>query len=627
MNQTCRDESVDHTILEKARLWTTDRFDERTRAEVRGLIESGNEQALTDRFYRDLEFGTGGMRGVMEAGSNRMNVYTVGRATQGLAEYLLSETDDVGRTRTAGVAIAHDSRKNSGLFAREAARVLAANGIRVYLFRELRPTPLLSFSVRHLGCAAGIVLTASHNPREYNGYKVYGADGGQVTNPEDARIVEYVNGVDIGFGVKRIDYDEGMEKGLIDEIGEDPERAYLERLSGLRAKIEEGIRGVIGGVNRRITVVYTPLHGTGITLVPRALERMDVRLVCEEEQSIPDGDFPTTPSPNPEDPVALQRAIARAGREKADLVVATDPDCDRMGVAVPDGSGGYVCLTGNQVGCLFAYLLAVSYRTSGRMPDDPVIISTIVSTPLAHGVAADFGISVFEVLTGFKYIARKIKEYESRGTGTFLYAFEESYGYLADSFVRDKDGVIAVLLAVMLVLFAEGRSKVPPENDDESDGESRAKRVSSPVLDLLYDLYRRYGLYREFQKSFTFTGAEGAHKIHELMERLRSSPPSHLGGRGVTRIRDFLHQREIVLPEKSESDLTELPVSDVLQFLTDEVRVSVRPSGTEPKIKFYFALKTPVGEKASSDAIEESMKNIEKRFDEVAGDLFSACQL
>jgi phosphoglucomutase len=605
---------VNSDILQKARLWTTDRFDEKTRAEIQALLDREDGKELADRFYRELEFGTGGMRGVMEAGSNRMNVYTVGRATQGLADYLLRESSNLDGVKTRGVAIAHDSRVNSHLFARETARVLAANSIRVYLFRELRPTPLLSFTVRHLGCAAGVVLTASHNPGEYNGYKVYGPDGGQVTNPEDARIVEYVNRVDISSGVKRMEYDQGVKEGLIEEIEEGVEEAYLDRVAELTAGIEEGIAGESGRAVGEATIVYTPLHGTGITLIPRALQSMGARLICEEEQSRVDGTFPTTPSPNPEDPAALGRAIELAKKHAADIVVGTDPDCDRMGVAVPDGRGGYTSLTGNQVGCLFAHLLAHAYRAAGRMPENPVMISTIVSTPMIHGIAADFGVSVVEVLTGFKYIARWIRDNEGAGGGAFLYAFEESYGYMAGTFGRDKDAVVATALAVLLVQYAKGRESF-------SGGTG-----ASPVIDLLYDLYARYGVYREFQNSFTFKGVEGARKIESVMEQLRASPPGRIGGRPVTRIRDFLRRREILPAEDRETDMTDLPVSDVLQFQTDELRVSARPSGTEPKIKFYFALHRPVSD-ASFASIEKSMEEAENRYREVSADLFAPYQL
>jgi phosphoglucomutase len=585
---------MDEEILAKAREWTAEPFDEKTRTEISGLITRNDEKELTDRFYKTLEFGTGGMRGIMAPGLNRMNIYTVARATQGLAEYLLGQ----GGGKTLKVAIAYDSRNNSPLFARESASVLAANGIEVCIFTQLRPTPLLSFTVRQLGCSAGIVITASHNPKEYNGYKVYGADGGQVTTPEDAQIVEHVNRIDMASGIRRTGYEEGKKKGLINELDDEIENIYLAKVQNFGQNFQRGIEDELGKLERSIKIVYTPLHGTGITLIPQAMEKIGgAEVLLEEAQSKPDGNFTTTPSPNPEDPVALTRAMELARREHADLVIATDPDCDRMGLAVPDERGNLVTLTGNQIGCLIAYTLLASYKNSGLMPSHPVIISTIVSTELVHEIAREFGVPVYEVLTGFKFIAKLTRELEEEKRGHFIYGFEESYGYLADTFVRDKDGVIGSVLALLMVKYAIARY--------------------GSVLQFLHEIYRKYGMYLEFQRSFMLKGAQGAEKIQELMRDMRQSPPPNLLGDPVTVIKDYKVQKVYFPGDGEEKSLNELPTSDVLQFYTDMVKISVRPSGTEPKIKFYFALKTPLGKD-----MDETARTLEERFGAVSKELF-----
>lgn len=594
-------DTMDSEILTRAKEWTREPFDELTQQEIAGLIEQGNEKELVDRFYKTLEFGTGGMRGIMGAGINRMNIYTVGRATQGLAGFLLAQSK--GKDPMS-VAIAYDSRNNSKRFAEEAASILAANGIRVYIYPELRPTPLLSFTVRHLGCDAGIVLTASHNPREYNGYKVYGSDGGQVVSPEDKMIVNYVGRVDMETGIKRIEFEKGKEDGLIQVLeGNRVESIYMEQVRALQQGVEKGIAEDYAGLDRNIKAVYTPLHGTGITLVPDALKGVrGIEVLCEPKQSEPDGNFTTTPSPNPEDPVALTRAIQLAEKEGADLVIATDPDCDRMGLAVPDASGKFVTITGNQIGCLLAYMIAHSYTQSGLMPEKPAIISTIVSTEMVHEIAKEFGITVWEVLTGFKFIAMLEREFESKGAGNFIYGFEESYGYLAGTFVRDKDGVIGSLLALLMVKYAIAQH--------------------GSVLHMLNALLRTYGLFQEFQRSFMLKGAEGAEKIQKLMKDLRTRPPESVGGERVNRIKDYLKQKVYYPLDGEVEPLTGLPESNVLQFYTDSIKISARPSGTEPKIKFYFALTAP-----ASDDVETGMRAMEERFDQVSGKFFSSIGL
>jgi phosphoglucomutase len=587
---------ISEDILKKAREWTAPGFDDETRREIEELIMKNDESELVDRFYRELEFGTGGMRGIMAAGTNRMNLYTVGKATQGYADYLKSKA---GMGKLRGVALAFDSRNNSKLFAMEAARVLAGNGIRVFIFPELRPTPLLSFTVRHLGLDGGIVITASHNPKEYNGYKVYGEDGGQVVWPEDEQIVEHVKRVDIIRGVKRIPYEDGIRTGLIKELGDDVERAYLENVQSFLLKVKKGISGELENLKKKIRVVFTPLHGTGITLVPKALGELEgVDLICEPDQSNPDGNFTTTPSPNPEESIALSRAIGLAGREDADLVIATDPDCDRMGLAARDSTGSFVVLSGNQIGCLLAWVLLRSYSKSGKFPPNPVIITTIVSTELIHAIAVDFNVSVVDVLTGFKYFAAKIREFEERGNRNFIYGFEESYGYLADTFVRDKDGVIGSSLAVLMVMYAVA--------------------TSGSVIEMLHNIYRKYGLYKEYGHSFTLEGAEGVERIRLLMKEMRENPPLSITGNRIVKIRDFLLLTEKFVQENEVRPIRGIPQSNVLQFYTDGIKVSVRPSGTEPKIKFYFAFKVPV-----SGSIEETSASLDEKYRQVSSELFT----
>jgi len=588
-------------ILNKAKVWTASEFDEETRQEIQHLIDEGNEKELVDRFYKELEFGTGGMRGIMAAGSNRMNIYTVGRATQGLANYLLETYSD---TPERGVSIAYDSRNNSKLFAREAARVLAANGIKVFIYPELRPTPLLSYTVRELCNRAGIVLTASHNPKEYNGYKVYGADGSQVISPEDVRIVAHVNRVDILHGVKRMEYSEGTARGLITELGPEIEHSYLEKVYAFTRSVEEGIQKELSASTRKIKVVYSPLHGAGITMVPKALEMVEGAVVlCEPEQSKPDGNFSTTPSPNPEETKALSRAIEYARREKADMVIATDPDCDRMGLAVPDDTGNFITLNGNQIGCMLAYTIASSYERSGHMPANPVIISTVVSTELAGEIARTFGVDIHYVLTGFKFIAARMREFEETGNHNFIFAFEESYGYLADTFVRDKDGVIASVLALLMVKYAAA--------------------VHGSVLAFLEHIYRKYGMYVEYMQSFTLKGAEGAEKIKELMKNLREDPPDRIAGSPMEMIKDYQTRKVKHLLTGKTEGITGLPVSNVLQFYTgDGVKVSARPSGTEPKIKFYFGFSMPM-----AGSMEETKRKLDDKYNRVSEELFKRCGL
>jgi len=582
-------------ILDIAREWMGDGFDQETRNEIRVLFDEKKFDELYDRFRKSLEFGTGGMRGLMGAGTNRMNRYTVGLATQGLANYL--NKNKCGNEKCSAV-IAYDSRNNSKEFARETACVLAGNGIKVYIFPELRPTPLLSYAVRYFKASVGVVITASHDPKEYSGNKVYGSDGCQVVPPEDKMIVDEVGRVSINQ-IRKVEYKQAKADGMIVEISRDVEDAYIRDVVKLASRIKSGFPGTPGETDiDRLKIVYTPLHGTGITMVPRAVsEAMGIELLCEKVQSIPDGNFPTTVSPNPEEHQALERAIEYAASDGADFVLATDPDCDRLAIAIGDGNGGFKQLTGNQIGCLFAEMLLDCYKTSGSLPENPMIISTIVSTELISDIVKNYGVGVDFVLTGFKYIGEKIRRYESEGKN-FLFGFEESYGYLADTFVRDKDGVIGSVLSVLMIQYA------------------LAKYGS--IFRMLEEMYRKYGIYKEYQKSFVFEGEEGEKKIGDTMEALRNNPPSEISGGKVFLIKDYKLQKEKDLKNGTEADIKGLPVSNVLQFYTDNgIKISARPSGTEPKIKFYFQIKQPF-----AGSLEENEKKLDEKFEKASDDFF-----
>lgn len=582
-------------VLGIARKWMGDGFDAETRNELKALFDKEKFDEIYDRFRKNLEFGTGGMRGLMGAGTNRMNRYTVGLATQGLANYLNKNKCGDGE---CSAVVAYDSRNNSTEFAREVACVLGANGIKVYIFPELRPTPLLSYAVRYFRANVGVVITASHNPKEYNGYKVYGNDGCQVVPPDDSMIVEEVSRVDIDQ-IKKIDYKEGLARGVIKEISREVEDSYIGNVVELASRIKAGFpTGSEKTGFEMLKIVYTPLHGTGITMVPLAVrEAMGVELLCERAQSIPDGSFPTTVSPNPEEKQALQRAIEFASSENADYVLATDPDCDRLAIAIREEDGNYKQLTGNQIGCLFAEMLLDCYKMRGILPRNPMIVSTIVSTELISDIAENYGVGVDFVLTGFKYIGEKIRVYESEGK-SFLFGFEESYGYLADTFVRDKDGVIGSVLSVLMIQYA-------------------LKKYGS-VFRMLEDMYQKYGMYGEYQKSFLFEGEEGERKIRETMEELRNNPPAEIAGGRVILIKDYRLQKERDILNNEERKIKGLPVSNVLQFYTDNgIKISARPSGTEPKIKFYFQIKRPF-----ADDLDKGERMLDEIFNKTSGEFF-----
>lgn len=520
---------------------------------------AGDEDGKNDRFYRDLEFGTGGLRGVIGAGTNRMNVYTVKKATQGLAEYILSGNVE------KSVAIAYDSRIKSDYFARSAAEVLAANGIKVYIYKELMPTPMLSWAVRRLGCGAGIVVTASHNPAKYNGYKVYGSDGCQLTLDAANAVLSKINNIDIFSGVKSVDFDKAVSDGAINYIGEDVIDAYLAKVK------EQGLHTDLVAQSG-LKVVYTPLNGTGNKPVRRILKEIGVKdVIVVPEQENPDGNFPTCPFPNPEIKEALQRGLDLCAKENPDLLLATDPDCDRVGIAVPDGDH-YELFTGNEVGALLLEYICRERIALGTMPKDPVAVKTIVTTNITRAICQKYGVELREVLTGFKFIGEQIGFLEAEGRQErYIFGFEESYGYLAGGYVRDKDAVVASMLICEMAAFyrTEGISLI----------EARKR------------MYDEYGVYYNKLDNFTCEGASGMERMSEIMGSLRKESPKAIGGIKVLSVSDYKASTMTDAATGAVTKLT-LPQSDVITYdLEDAASVIIRPSGTEPKIKVYYTTK------------------------------------
>ena len=542
-------------------------IDESIRQELIAIKDDANE--IEERFYRELEFGTAGLRGILGAGTNRMNMYTVAKATQGLADYINSMKADADTLRS--VAIAYDSRHMSTEFADISAAVLNANGIRAYVFDSLRPTPELSFAVRHLKCIAGINVTASHNPAKYNGYKVYWEDGAQVSEPFDQEIMACVNKITDMLSPKLMPKDEAAAKGLYVQIGEDVDNAYMDAVCTTIKDAE-----LIKNRGKDISVVYTPLHGAGIKIVPKLLERVGFTNVhVVKEQAVPDGDFPTVEFPNPEITDALKLAHDLAVQVNADLVLGTDPDSDRMGVMVRDADGNFHNLTGNLIGCILCEYLMKKMKTSGQLPKDGYIIRSIVSSQLADQVAAEYGAELREVLTGFKWIGRNILESEKAGKGTFIFGFEESCGYLAGTYARDKDACGAVLTMCEACTYYKGEGLT--------------------MWDVAQDMYRRYGFVKEQTISITREGQEGLKEIAAIMDKIRKAPFTEIAGYPVVRFRDF---------EKPEE--TGLAKSNVLFFTLENGWVCVRPSGTEPKIKYYMGVRCKT--EADADAMLAEMK-------------------
>ena len=560
---------------EEYKRWCIDPvFDEETRRELSALAD---EKEIEDRFYKTLTFGTGGLRGVIGAGTNRMNIYTVGKATQGLADFINSETAD------GSVAIAYDSRRMSSEFALRAACILAANGIRAYLFESLRPTPELSFAVRYLHATAGIVITASHNPPQYNGYKVYWSDGGQIVPPYDKKIIDRVNAVSDYGAVRTMSEAEAKRQGMIEVIGKEVDDAYMDALKRVVLRPE-----VIRKMAKDIKIVYTPLNGTGYMPVTRVLKELgfeNVRVVPQQAQ--PDGNFPTLRYPNPEDPAAFALALELAEQTDADIVLATDPDADRLGVYAKDGATGrYMPFTGNMSGLLIAEYELSQREALGLLPAeraDGALVTTIVSSNMAYPLARAYGLTVIEVLTGFKYIGEQIKRFEeakaanggapdhTKGAYEYEFGFEESYGCLVGTHARDKDAVVAVMALCEAAAYYKSQGMT--------------------LCDQMRVIYEKYGFYREALESVTIPGAEGAAKIEAIISDLRKNAPREIGGQKVLALRDYRAGTRTSLPEGTVTRLA-LPQSNVLYFeLEEDGWCCVRPSGTEPKIKFYFGVK------------------------------------
>ena len=536
-------------------------FDEETKAELKAIEADENE--IKERFYMDLEFGTAGLRGIIGAGTNRMNIYVVRRATQGLANYIAKV-----EKQSQGVAIAYDSRHMSPEFAQEAALCLAANGIKAYIFESLRPTPELSFAVRHLGCAAGINITASHNPPEYNGYKVYWEDGAQITPPHDTGIMGEVKAISDWNTVKTMDKAAAEEAGLYEVIGQAIDDAYMAELKKQVIHMD-----AIEAEGKNLKIVYSPLHGTGNIPARRILKELGFENVyVVKEQELPDGDFPTVSYPNPEAAEAFELGLKLAKEIDADLVLATDPDADRLGVRVKDKNGEYHDLTGNMSGCLLAnYEISQRKAVNGSLPEDGTLIKTIVTTNLADAIAKGYGVNLIEVLTGFKFIGQQILGFENSGKGTYLFGFEESYGCLIGTYARDKDAIVATMALCEAAAYYKTQGKT--------------------LWDAMIEMYEEFGYYKDAIQSVSLKGIEGLQKIQEIMNTLREKPPVEIAGHKVVSARDY-KKDTITDIATGEVKPTGLPNSNVLYYdLTDDAWLCVRPSGTEPKVKFYYGVK------------------------------------
>ncbi|WP_294392387.1 phospho-sugar mutase [uncultured Clostridium sp.] len=557
---------------EKYNEWiNSDIINDETKNELRSISD---EKEIEDRFYQDLDFGTGGLRGIIGAGSNRMNIYTVAKATQGFADYLNDNFTD------PSVAIAYDSRNMSKEFAQSAALTLCANNIKVYLYESLRPTPVLSFTVRELKCSGGIVITASHNPKIYNGYKVYDEFGGQVTDAKAKTIINCVNAIDNFSKINTIDESAALEKGLLKYIGEDVDNVYYEKVKGLSIR-----KDLVKEKADTLNVIYTPIHGSGNVPVRSVLKQLgysNVKVV--KEQELPDGNFPTASYPNPENPDVFELAMKMAETEDPDIIFGTDPDCDRIGVVVKDSQGDFKVLTGNQTGLLLTHYVLSSLKETNKLPKNGVVIKTIVTTEGARAIAEDFDIELMEVLTGFKYIGEKIREFEDVGDKTYLFGFEESYGYLAGNFVRDKDAVIASMLVCEMALYYKEQGK--------------------SLYEALIELYEKYGYFKEQLVSLELKGKEGQEKIAVCIEGLRNDPITEVDGVKVVKNFDYKLSVENDTVNNVKNEI-KLPKSNVLKYiLSDSSYFVVRPSGTEPKMKVYLAVK--------GSSLENSEKEMER---------------
>ncbi len=567
-----QDKQLLEQVTEKAKLWLRPGYDEETRAEVQRMLDADDKTELIESFYRDLEFGTGGLRGIMGAGSNRMNIYTVGAATQGLANYLKEAFKDLPEI---SVAVGHDVRNNSRKFAEIVANIFSANGIKVYLFDSFRPTPELSYAIRYFGCQSGVNITASHNPKEYNGYKAYWADGAQIIAPHDVNIIDNVNRI---TDVDQIKFQGNPDK--IQIIGKEVDDAFLKEIKGLSLDPEVIKR------HADLKIVYTPIHGTGVELVPDSLRNYGfTNIIHVPEQDIPDGNFSTVESPNPEVPSAMAMAIERARETDADVVFASDPDADRIGCVVRDRSGNYRLLNGNQIVMILLNYIMRRNREMSKLKGNEYVVKTIVTTETIKTIAENYNVKMYDCYTGFKWIASVIRDLE--GTERYLGGGEESYGFLAEDFVRDKDSVSAISLMAEIAAWA--------------------KDNGMNFLEMLQDIYVQNGYSHEVGVSVVRTGKEGAEEIQKMMKEFRANPPKQLGGSPVTLVKDYadLNCTEIATGKVTKMDFP--TTSNVLQYFTEDgSKVSVRPSGTEPKIKFYMEVKGHMAAKEDFDAAEKT---------------------
>lgn len=565
---------MEAAIKEKVNLWLSDLFDNETRAQIKAWLDQGNETELVDAFYKNLEFGTGGLRGIMGPGTNRMNRYTVGMATQGLANYLKKCYPG----EQISVAIAHDSRNNSAAFAKVTADVFSANGIKVYLFSALRPTPELSFAIRYLGCKSGVVLTASHNPKEYNGYKAYWSDGAQMVAPHDKNTIEEVEKIKDPSMVLFTPNPE-----LIEYIGEEVDNAYLKMIKGLSIS-HDAIRR-----QSQLCIVYSPLHGTGITLVPKILDELGFKCVhVVLDQATPDGNFPTVVYPNPEEKEAMTLALKRAMALNADLVMATDPDADRVGIGVKNHKGEWQLLNGNQTAAILFYYMLEAWKNAGKITGNEMIVKTVVTSDILDKMAAAYNVACFNTLTGFKYIASIIRAYE--GKKQFIVGGEESYGYLIGDQVRDKDAIAACAMLAEVAAYAKDKGM--------------------SMFEMLVQVYKQFGFYKEDLISITKKGKSGAEEIQQMMADFRSNPPKTIAGSAVVRLLDYKsgEDKDLITGKITKIDTES---SNVLQFITESgYKVSARPSGTEPKIKFYFSVNKPLADISMYDAVEAELDQI-----------------
>ncbi len=585
--------TTDKQILDRANYWASSTtFDSKTKDEVKKLLTANNTKELTDRFYRDLEFGTGGLRGILGAGTSRMNIYNIRKATTALATYIKTQVKG-----TIKVAISHDSRRFSREFAQATAEVFAAHGITALITKDLRPVPMLSYMVRHYGCQAGVCVTASHNPPDYNGYKVYWATGGQIVPPHDKAVIACYGNIATYDELTHIPYEEGKAKGLIEEIGSELDEAYFAKVKALSLNSQG---------RKSFKIVYSPLHGSGLFPVTEMLKRFGFEdVVVVPEQRDPDGNFPTVSSPNPENPSAMNLARELGKKIGADLILATDPDCDRIGMEVLV-NGSYFRPNGNQIGALLTEYVLSARSANGSLPKNPLVIKTVVTSDLQADLAKEFGAHCDETLTGFKWICDVIESYH-QGSITpkreFVCGGEESYGFLADSFVRDKDGVIACCIAAEMVAAYKAQNKT--------------------VIDALDRMFKKHGAYYETLADLTLPGKDGADRIRQMMQRLRANPPQVIDGINVKTLRDFETSQIFDLKNGAliKTGAITLPRSDVLQFILDDgTKVSVRPSGTEPKIKFYVSVRDPSAVGTSGEtlkAIKENCQNRAKRIEEI----------